>query len=114
MTYRIEALEALRNKVKAGAWFPGLAQRSMGGVPNYHSARAAFNGDLNAAQKLHEAMLPDWGWRLEYNEQAVVWELNGNREVFGGWCSATAPARAWLIAILEALIAIEKDKPNDQ
>lgn len=64
----------------------------------------AFDGDLNAAKALHEALLPGWEWRLVEN-RAWVWRTATNLtesgevedDAFKG-----LPARAWLIAILKA------------
>ena len=72
----------------------------------WHEAHKAYEGSLNAAKMLHEEMLPDWEWRLRTN-RAWVWR---GIEVWGGEEIEDAdlignPARAWLLAILDALIA---------
>ena len=68
----------------------------------------AFNGSLDAAKVLHESVLQGWEWRLREN-RAWVWQATIS---FGGdetedEESNGLPARAWLIAILLALIAKE-------
>ena len=80
----------------------------------YHGARdmitkvkvadSAYHGDMNAALALHNAVLPDWRWNVNNelsSETADVnwWGMRGE----SGRCLGN-PARAWLIAILKALI----------
>lgn len=76
--------------------------------PNARDASNAYFGSLDAAKSLHEAVLPGWEWRLRDN-RAWVWT---GVLVYGGEEVETAefcglPARAWLLAILDALIAKE-------
>ena len=65
----------------------------------------AFNGSLDAALALHEALLPGWEWTLDAGDGASV-ENRGN---FGWTYSADASvgniASAWLLAILRAVEA---------
>ena len=65
----------------------------------------AYEGSLDAAKALHDAALPGWHWAIdsEDNNGAVVFDspVLGTAGVGEGSC----PARAWLIAILKALIA---------
>ena len=73
-----------------------------------YRARAwdAYEGSLDAAKALHEALLPGWGWLLNSRSgYALVWESKevGDREESA--ISPVSNARAWLIAILSALIA---------
>ncbi len=72
------------------------------------TAMRAMNGSLDAAKTLHEAVLPSWEFGVTYNEE------NGAKPsafvaVEGGELGFEAtnkdPARAWLLAILKALIA---------
>ena len=70
-------------------------------------ARNAYNGSLDAAKALHDALLPGWDADIEVRlvlSDATVYGcglFEGSRE------SGTdeSPARAWLIAILKALEA---------
>lgn len=108
-----QTLIDLRDEVVAGEWFPGLAQRSFGGVQKYHHAHDAYNGSLDAAKALHEAVLPGWNWLVGTNT-VLVSMPDGERMpdgrtglVAGSSKSGIDPARAWLIAILKALIALE-------
>ena len=76
---------------------------------------AAFTGDLNAALRLHEALLPGTGQYSIVTDPTclcvkVAWwpkGLSGGVEIHGeGWDEGNA-ARAWLLAILRALKAKE-------
>jgi hypothetical protein len=59
----------------------------------------ACDGSLDAAQALHDALLPGWKWRIEARA-AVVCRM---KDEFTRAGCAKNPARAWLIAILRAL-----------
>jgi hypothetical protein len=133
----LEALTALRDKVKAGEPYETMGhtqmcQRAFPKPDNFDGSREAYaksdaqmailawrNDDLNAAKALHEAVLAGWSteiicrpfgisphqWHIRLSTDSTGW---GN----GKSCSASneTPARAWLLAILEALIAQETDK----
>ena len=68
---------------------------------------AAYNGSLDAALRLHEALLP--GWELTHMGQheagwmVAVARLGPPTRHEGG--HPTTPARAWLLAILRVLKA---------
>ena len=114
MTDRKQSLQDLVAKVEAGEikdgpfwkiWRPECED----GVLSYRACDAA-NGSLDAAKSLHEAVLHE---RLEVvmtytpryeNECSVrIWHPTD-----GEWIGrADNPARAWLVAILKALIAKE-------
>jgi hypothetical protein len=110
-----EALKALLAKVEAGDIpdtgvdrFRAIPKRG-GGVyadPNWYNAHGAYwRGDLNAAKALHEAVLPGWGWYASDIGEVKVYGGSDGPFYEG---DATNPARAWLIAILKALISEEK------
>ena len=112
MTDRKKAMEALLEKVEAGEFdlrhnstarqvFPYLSATfdDLG-----LTARDAFNGSLDAAEALHDAVLPGWSCALNTNGGAQVIGPNGERR---HGLKQDAPARAWLIAILKALIEQE-------
>lgn len=67
------------------------------------------NGDLNAAKALHEAVFPDMDGMAVYlcNDNApVVWDCSFYAEAMQvAQAENECPARAWLLAILRALIA---------
>ena len=95
------ALQALLMNVEAGEWWDDLPRPA-----DLHTDLCwkSFNGSLDAAKALHEAVLPGWIYligsqiasvSMSDHEDPRWWNVmhNGN------------PARAWLIAILRALIA---------
>jgi hypothetical protein len=115
-----KALIALRDAVKAGRWWDdvgiaGSALRKAGIDGVFASvATRAFHGSLDAAKALHEAVLTDeWLWVVvqrglrDGKPSAMVCRVVNDsvheRESFETF--ADNPARAWLLAILEALIA---------
>ena len=112
------ALEELRKKVASGhadmfdfaaVWPSATAY----GPEKWQDAHKAYHGSINGALALHEAVLPGWGWNCDSNHGASVWVVT-NRD--GTWVvekerSETdnhSPARAWLLAILDALMAQER------
>ena len=103
----------LRDAVKAGSALDGNDFIPV--FPGWFlSARNASWGDLQAASVLHHAMLPGWAWQaLQYADGGdTEWYVfrNSNVRMFEG--RASTPARAWLIAILTALIA-QEERAND-
>ena len=103
MTDKMKALRDLLAKVDVGTW-PGDIYDYVNGHENHMFAYKAFNGSLDAAKALHDAVLPGWiyligsqiaGVSMSDHEDPRWWNMvhNGN------------PARAWLICILRALIA---------
>ena len=66
-----------------------------------------WHGSLDAAKALHEAVLPGWRWAIAEGAtgcRAAVQASYGSPEDEG---ISTCPARAWLLAILHALRAME-------
>ena len=104
------ALQELLAKVKAG---DGISSEDTGHVFDsvYHVSYAlnADYGSLDAAKALHEAVLPDWGRSVDATapEMGVEVKLHSADSVSIGDHQPTE-ARAWLIAIIEALIAQEQ------
>jgi len=112
---RKKALIELRDKVKAGI-DPNESAAAMPCQRTTDLTYGAFRGSLDAAKALHEAVLP--GFEASINAVprddgfVAVWiEENANKKknarVFGFSEYGINPARAWLIAILEALIERE-------
>jgi len=115
MTDRKQALMDLLDKVEWGEcphWQD--AGKAIGINPDDRHLRVmgAYHGSLDAAKALHETVLPA-------SASAVV-DMEGDCDLYGGtgdgeWeCSRSSscqnnPARAWLIAILKALIAEEDE-----
>lgn len=116
----IEALKELAAKVEAGEWdhSPNGAARK---VFPYKSASIddlgliaaeAFNGSLDAAKVLHDALVPGWTIHIgtENNgEFHVIVGSPSNVRLYDEAFNAIM-ARAWLLAILRALI----DKPEGE
>ncbi|MFG6591242.1 hypothetical protein [Sulfitobacter sp. 1A12157] len=66
----------------------------------------AYNGSLDAALALHNAVLPTWDWRAEENVNGYVSHIGPAREEFMPSTMAVSlesAARAWLLAILRAM-----------
>jgi len=114
---RKQNLQYLRDKVKAGTLNNWLdMKRAVGIRPDnrhFHGMKA-YNGSLDAAKALHDAVLPlRSGWRIQ------TFIMDGRVHIRKGYrfsdlmhakgYSPHNPARAWLLAILEALIAQEPD-----
>ena len=122
MSDRIDALRALLAKVEAGEspsrseWrevFPNTPEDD--DYPQSMMAASAAVGWIDAARALHQAVLPDEGWE--------VWRTGKYPGMIPGSCSKQYaasvgwgrthrgedddPARAWLMAILKALIEKE-------
>lgn len=68
---------------------------------DHRQAFRAYNGSLDAAKELHDALLPGWEWNLASDGVASVW---GNGPTIVSRSKGTS--RAWLIAILKAYKAI--------
>lgn len=76
-------------------------------------AISAYNGSVDAAKTLREAVLPGWVWSFPYPEMAMLripsdknasatipFTVNGMNNI---------PSRAWLIFIIRALISESED-----
>lgn len=70
----------------------------------------AYNGDLNAALRLHEALLPGWKWSRHHDGEIEVW-THGVLNSQWGRSAHSIPARALLLAILRAVSATKGDQP---
>jgi len=130
MTARKQALSDLLAKVEAGGTpiQPYLFQAVFNNSSHVNCAGEAFSayadGSLDAALALHNAVLPRWAvddlsqngklaghpWGI----RLAFWDGSNpakNKHVIAGWGRNLGgdytPARVWLIAILEALIAGE-------
>lgn len=111
---RLEALRELAAKVEAGASRLDVLQATAGAdimfghAGRYVYAIDAYEGSLDAAQALHEAVLPEYMAEIDMDGTARV-------EHRGAWpwkpfiAESATPARAWLLAILRALIEQEAE-----
>jgi len=103
------ALESLLAKVEAGT----MPWRHYGesDLPYAEAIDSAFHGSLDAAKALHEAVLP--GWRLIMLTEAALTAAPWSaviRSMDGITCRAddrSIASRAWLIAIIRAMLAEE-------
>ena len=102
---KLEALTALRDKVKAGDAQNDGTMYSLFGEDWLHCLDA-YSGSLDAAKALHDAVLPGWCGAFSTDGVGQVWPLRQPDNFVEGECDDN-PARAWLIALLEALIAQE-------
>ena len=108
---RKEALESLLVKVEAGdAYLRSHYKPTLKESANI--AWSAYNGSLDAAKALHEAVLPGygygvggWGARVWLYSNVPHWDGSKRQDVE----MVDLPARAWLIAILKELIAQEAE-----
>jgi hypothetical protein len=119
MTDRKDALIKLLDEIELGnvAPFAPFVERiiskfSQGEIDLIQKAN---HGSLDAAKALHEAVLHEavcvsMTYTFRYNgESMVMLSHHGQR-----WAGVGNPARAWLIALLKALIAGENTNANDK
>lgn len=113
MTDRVDSLKALREKVRAGQHVSRKEWNSLfHKMTTLDALQDAQCGSLDAAKALHDAVLHERvfvevHYSKRYEDECRV-SLNCGEH---GWTSASNnPARAWLIAILSALTAIEEGK----
>jgi hypothetical protein len=109
MTDRKDALTELLAKVESGE---AVNSRDSSRIwpTGYAHAINANHGSLDAAKALHEAVLPDHRARLDVGKKYRAWIITPDNEKFDAYSSN--PARAWLIAILKALISDSKQLPT--
>ena len=101
---RKDALQELLAKVEAGNCSNNGIMFGVFG-DEWLECFDAYNGSLDAALALHDAVLPGWAWCLESDDQAILSCREDHTEIYAQWTSRANPARGWLIAILKALIA---------
>ena len=101
----VEALRALEQKVAAGElpmWTEITGAIGLNPANRHISFYAAYHGSLDAAKALHEAVLPGWDWRARSDGRWWVWRTASDLQVAE---DDENPARAWLLAVIRALIA---------
>lgn len=102
-----KALRDLIAAVEAGAISTDLIGEAFGHGWDDIRALAAFDGSLDAARALHDALLPGCSATIDIMGKVDLyapydnddWEWIGDAEI------AAQPARAWLLAILRARLA---------
>ena len=98
-------LERLAAAIDAGEFPDHMTGPEMGFPENAEFTMfSAYNGSLDAAKALHDAVLPGWRWTIWKIGGIAVW--NSYSETYVADCDDN-PARAWLLAIVRALIAKE-------
>jgi hypothetical protein len=112
---RAEALAALIAKAAAGtvshATFEDLAVQAFGfGDAAINAGQAYGRGSLDAAKSLHEAVLPEWEWTIFFNNTTGHMAVLDGPDFSTPEIGSESPARAWLLAILRALHAMEGAK----
>ena len=101
-------LDKLIATVESGEWDTILSLRALPKLADGHRCsrrlatygRDACSGSLDAALRLHEALLPGWEWGRVASTIAV---FSGEGHVYSA--DDDTPARAWLLAILRAVKA---------
>ena len=112
MTDRKQALTDLLEKVEAGGiehyeWSVlGVAMPER----TWSATKSAYHGSLNAAKALHEAVLPGWEWWRDGETGDMFVGDGSHLDDFWSDLYEEDPARAWLIAILKALIDQEGEE----
>jgi hypothetical protein len=103
---KLEALIQLRDKVKAGEAPHTYTMESMFDEDTAYTIKRSYHGSLDAAEALHEAVLPGHFVNMRFwTSSPTMANVEVGNEHEG---SAPTPARAWLLAILEALISQEQ------
>jgi hypothetical protein len=95
------ALQEFLSKVEAGEWDNVCAFSAFDGK-HLTIVANAFDGSLDAAKALHEAVIDDYTFLVGF-DWAEVWLPFGST-LHNFNVSNTIPARAWLIAIIKVLI----------
>jgi len=105
---RRDDLVALRDAVRAGVAVP-LSFIFLD-AESHRQAFRAYNGSLDAAKAMHEAVLQNHQWHIsnEANGDGYVCSIFDNkRDRYTATTHQPCPALAWLLAVLDALIAQE-------
>jgi hypothetical protein len=100
----LEALKALAEAVEAGRVGQFRNLDSEFGHGNGIHAKRAYNGSLDAALALHDAMLPGRKWARIHSGEMLVWNYGVLRSMWGR-SNIDPPSRALLLAIIRAKIA---------
>ncbi len=107
---RIEALNSLAAKVDAGGDASPFAHLSndelvMFGLDFIDEAQRAYRGSLDAAKSLHDAVLLRWDIQINtYEDDTFEASVSHPRKVETYDGVSSCMARAWLLAIIKALI----------
>jgi hypothetical protein len=113
---RLTSLIEMRDAIRIGTW-PG--DLDIFEHREYMLAFKAFNGSLDSPESLHEAVISDWlmdalwqGGVMSKTQElwhCRIRNLSGTRVIDTDERNGyNSPARAWFLAIIEALITKEK------
>lgn len=114
---RIEALKELAAEVEAGMFRPAFAGLERTAFPGMeggnslirHHIRCAYHGSLDAAKALHDAMVPGWDIQITtYDDDTFEASVSHPRKVETYDGVSSCMARAWLLAIIRAMIAEDR------
>lgn len=110
VTDRKQALIDLKAKVEAGdkmRWTEFLDAFPLNPNDKYLYAAKAYDGSVDAALSLLEAVLPGWDARVFKSGSAWIYKPTRNAppDMESEACVEDQPARALLLAILSALIS---------
>lgn len=117
---RLEALQALAEEVEAGAAVSSrLYKLAIPEAPDDTYQPLFCGWSMDALSALHEKVLPEWIAKLEIGGAGAGvefwhctlenWETGEEQSVH----NIKSTPRAWLLAILKALIAQEQAKGNE-
>ena len=104
-------LDALIARVEHGDWHFGICRAALGPSSDIrYAAKKAYLGSLDAAARLHGALLPGMFWNMGCLDMPslgyVCTVAEGHFADSPTWRGyAMNPARAWLLAILHTLKA---------
>ena len=107
MTDKTQALQRLLEAVEAGRVGQFRNLDSEFGHGNGIHAKRAYNGSLDAAKALHEAMLPGWEFKIGLTNAVVFLRTHKDNDPQHSGMSEVS-ARAWLLAIIRAVMAGER------
>ena len=109
---KLQVLTALRDNLRVGDVNTGPSLIMMRSAFPHHDKIAwkAYNGSLDAAKALHEAVLTGYDYEIvSRGNRRTVHVYAKPLDAFASTgVSVESTARAWLLAILEALIAQEE------
>jgi hypothetical protein len=111
---RAESLAELIALIEAGGgiswgYAAGPARTALGDL--WHSAMEAYCGSIDAAKALHDAVLPGWGYCVKHFTNGQPRAAVAHYPYSAQYTEADSPARAWLLAILRAMHAMEGGQP---
>lgn len=109
MTTDTQALQRLLKAIESNATSTDLISEAFGHGWDDVLVLGAFDGSLDAAKALHEALVPDRSCAITFGgEYGATVTFPPTWDDFHLTVSKFIPARAWLIAIIRAVMAGER------